>query len=1066
MTQKATVTEDESPNPAFSDSALAEEFALWDRTMGCQIRTTRDIKKGDVLMRIPRKAMITPDLIENSDVGVAFHQCLETENNIDGDVQSKIKLWDRLGNSGEMIEQNIEQLSNQKATQLLVKILQWRKKAEQKYVTALKAIDSGGEIQEFSHCTGSSLSTRAPFLAFLISQRFSNLDRPPVLTASTQSASDTSEKEISGDVGANPNPPSLSSVTTFAPYVRSIPSFISLPICWKRNQLALLSSSISGSSILQEVAAHTLLLSNEYCSLIDAGILTRFPSLFPRGSFTWENYVWACTSFMSRALPMEICTSISNDFDEIQQYHSVWNDLGVLVPFLDMLNHERESNQVTWETSPTLGDGSEKDDNKTEVDVNEYPRAVAHRRIKKSAQVYTNYGSKPNSVLLFDYGFAQISNADDRLGGIGWVLSDCVLREQNESSPYYECGECTDVQKVRAWWDKERLELLSKQALRGDVDLVSKLCSGQQLVNELFRDGTFSPILLTASLIGTMPPASVKCNVDLDEQNISTKIKVSKKHQISLRIFLKNYLESKMNKLLSNLSNGLRAHYKHVTIWSKIQEGGLKYQASEGTSNVIGWQGFFDMHAYRTSIEIEKRYYAMGADSCVLALFDGHLKSIQTCIDKTDEGSFQTILDQLSDLGFDIIEGDVESEEDKDSLKEAQANENKEDLKVIEENKSEQTESIKSSGEDKKTDRSGVEIVNATKIKNNLVKSRSPALKLHIGNLAYSTTPPKLFDYFSEIFGMENVIECHVPTEKGTGRSRGFGFVTLPESVAMQALEPERTYNIEGRLCKIAKSNSKSSNQKKSSAGNQSNSGRCPKCGFRPKYCDCSQKIRFPPAGNPYGPPTGIYFHPDRSGPDRSGGPYVDRYDRPYGRMHPDDLRRGRSPSPRSRNYLHDHDYDRRSSQRSFDGGWRRSRSVSRSRRNGEFEGVDRGRKSRRSRSRSLSRSYDKESRRDKGRSRVKRSWSRSPSRDRREKSRNGNVNRLSDVRKRDRDEAKRSRNGDDKRSISSDVSRERSKRKKKRKSGRRERRSRRRNRSISNDRRSKSNSFDSPAKS
>ncbi len=40
---------------------------------------------------------------------------------------------------------------------------------------------------------------------------------------------------------------------------------------------------------------------------------------------------------------------------------------------------------------------------------------------------------------------------------------------------------------------------------------------------------------------------------------------------------------------------------------------------------------------------------------------------------------------------------------------------------------------------------------------------RPPAMKLHIGNLSYSTTPSDLYDSFSTVYGTENILECHIP---------------------------------------------------------------------------------------------------------------------------------------------------------------------------------------------------------------------------------------------------------------------------------------------------------------
>ena len=61
--------------------------------------------------------------------------------------------------------------------------------------------------------------------------------------------------------------------------------------------------------------------------------------------------------------------------------------------------------------------------------------------------------------------------------------------------------------------------------------------------------------------------------------------------------------------------------------------------------------------------------------------------------------------------------------------------------------------------------------------------------KLHVDNLAAATTENDLRNWFSP-YG--NVVEVNIPTNRTSGRSRGFGFVTMatPEGAlsAIQAL--------------------------------------------------------------------------------------------------------------------------------------------------------------------------------------------------------------------------------------------------------------------------------------
>ena len=58
------------------------------------------------------------------------------------------------------------------------------------------------------------------------------------------------------------------------------------------------------------------------------------------------------------------------------------------------------------------------------------------------------------------------------------------------------------------------------------------------------------------------------------------------------------------------------------------------------------------------------------------------------------------------------------------------------------------------------------------------------SMKLYVGNLAFSTTKEQLQDYFGQYGQVEDAM---VASDRDTGRSRGFGFVTLSEKEAGDA---------------------------------------------------------------------------------------------------------------------------------------------------------------------------------------------------------------------------------------------------------------------------------------
>ena len=70
------------------------------------------------------------------------------------------------------------------------------------------------------------------------------------------------------------------------------------------------------------------------------------------------------------------------------------------------------------------------------------------------------------------------------------------------------------------------------------------------------------------------------------------------------------------------------------------------------------------------------------------------------------------------------------------------------------------------------------------------IRSITKTMKLYVGNLSFNTTDPDLKDLFGQ---HGTVIDVHLVTDRLTGRSRGFAFVTMSSSAegkaAISALE-------------------------------------------------------------------------------------------------------------------------------------------------------------------------------------------------------------------------------------------------------------------------------------
>jgi RNA recognition motif-containing protein len=68
---------------------------------------------------------------------------------------------------------------------------------------------------------------------------------------------------------------------------------------------------------------------------------------------------------------------------------------------------------------------------------------------------------------------------------------------------------------------------------------------------------------------------------------------------------------------------------------------------------------------------------------------------------------------------------------------------------------------------------------------------------LFVGNLPFRASPEELNELFSQA---GSVVSVHIPTDRETGRSRGFGFVEMDVSNEMeQAISMFNGYSLDGR---------------------------------------------------------------------------------------------------------------------------------------------------------------------------------------------------------------------------------------------------------------------------
>jgi RNA recognition motif-containing protein len=72
--------------------------------------------------------------------------------------------------------------------------------------------------------------------------------------------------------------------------------------------------------------------------------------------------------------------------------------------------------------------------------------------------------------------------------------------------------------------------------------------------------------------------------------------------------------------------------------------------------------------------------------------------------------------------------------------------------------------------------------------------------KIYVGNLPFSATESEIKDLFGQHGTVESVA---LPTDRETGRPRGFGFVEMPQADAQKAMQALNGFNMGGRPLRV-----------------------------------------------------------------------------------------------------------------------------------------------------------------------------------------------------------------------------------------------------------------------
>jgi len=72
--------------------------------------------------------------------------------------------------------------------------------------------------------------------------------------------------------------------------------------------------------------------------------------------------------------------------------------------------------------------------------------------------------------------------------------------------------------------------------------------------------------------------------------------------------------------------------------------------------------------------------------------------------------------------------------------------------------------------------------------------------KIYVGNLPFQATDAEIRDLFSKHGTVESV---SLPTDRDTGRPRGFGFVEMSQADASRAIQALNGYSMNGRPLRV-----------------------------------------------------------------------------------------------------------------------------------------------------------------------------------------------------------------------------------------------------------------------
>ena len=196
----------------------------------------------------------------------------------------------------------------------------------------------------------------------------------------------------------------------FYPFLRSLDRQSPSPLSWSQDLAATLEGTNMSTmtSSFSSIEKHSHFLTEARNWAMKAG---RDSSCICAESFNLESLIWARGHYLARRYPGTFSSAESYEKSKREDEgdadgHILISDdgrergmmnLGALVPLLDILNHNPDREWLKFDVS------------------NGCLNVICNYDIKEGSEIFSNYGSLSNEMLLFAYGFCLENNEDDAM---------------------------------------------------------------------------------------------------------------------------------------------------------------------------------------------------------------------------------------------------------------------------------------------------------------------------------------------------------------------------------------------------------------------------------------------------------------------------------------------------------------------------------------------------------------------------------------------------------------------------------------------------------------------------